>query len=177
MLNMREIIDYGPCYVLAINCPADGIDLPRKATLFDVCEDGTHQTLDTFRTARQAKRFAHRYIADPEGTIQQRRMLSGDRLTHVRALWAVSLLSNWIDYNLVITDKRNPHAKPERYEASNIFVTAAENQIVILYYPNVKATSVEYLYLNGIKAVRAVSENTFQFETYEGKAYRISGKD
>ena len=45
MLNMREIIDYGPCYVAAINCPADGIDLLRKATLFDVYDGTTHESL------------------------------------------------------------------------------------------------------------------------------------
>lgn len=177
MLNMKEIVGYGSCYVVAINCPADGIDLPRKATLFDVCQNGTHEMLDTFRTAKQAKKFAHRYTADPEGTIAKRRMLSGDRLTHIRALWAVSLLSNWMEYNLTITDKRTPKAEPEQYEASGVFVTAAENQIVILFYPDTEATSVEYLYLNGIKAVRAIAENTFAFETYTGKVYTISGKD
>ena len=113
MLNMKEIVDYGPCYVLAINCPADGIDLPHKTTLFDVFDSATHETIDTFRTARQAKKFAHRYIADPEGTMQRQRMLSGDRLTHVRALWAVSLLSSWLEYDLTVTDKRNPYAEPE----------------------------------------------------------------
>lgn len=169
MLNMKEIIDYGSCYVLAINCPADGIDLPRKATLFDVSDGTTHETLDTFSTARQAKKFAHRYIADPEGTIAKQRMLSGDRLTHVRALWAVSLLSNWIEYSLTITDKRNPKIKPEQHKANNIFVTAAENMIVILYYPNNEAISAEHLYLNGIKTVRAIAENKFLFETYRGK--------
>lgn len=174
---MKEIIDYGPCYVVAINCPADGIDLLRKATLFDVCEDGTHQTLDTFRTAGQAKKFCHKYIADSKGTIQQRRQLSADRIIHNRALWAVSLLSNWLEYDLTITYKRNPQAMPERYEVANLFVTAAENQIVILYYPDVEATSVEYHYLSGIKAVRAIAENTFAFETYTGKVYTISGKD
>lgn len=104
-------------------------------------------------------------------------MVSGDRLTHVRALWAVSLLSSWLEYDLTVTDKRNPYAEPEQYEVSNIFVTAAENQIVILYYPDAEATSVEYLYLNGIKAVRAISENIFSFEDYRGKVYIISGKD
>ncbi len=176
-MNRKEIIDYGPCYVLAINCPADGIDILRKTTLFDVCDGATHETLDTFRTARQAKKFARHYIADSVGTIQKQRQLSGDRLTHVRALWAVSLLSNWIDYELTIIDKRNPHAGPEQYEVANLFVTAAENQIVILYYPDTEATSVEYLYLSGIKAVRAIAENTFAFETYTGKIYMVSGKD
>ncbi len=177
MLNMKEIIDYGPCYVVAINCPADGIDLLRKATLFDVYDGSTHETRGTFRTAAAAKKFCHKYIADSKGTIQQRRQLSADRIIHNRALWAISLLSNWIDYELVITDKRNPKVKPEQYEASNIFVTAAENQIVILYYPDAEATSVKYLYLSGIKAVRAISENTFAFEDYQGKVYTISGKD
>ncbi|WP_299965846.1 hypothetical protein [uncultured Oscillibacter sp.] len=177
MLNMKEIVDYGPCYVLAINCPADGIDLPHKTTLFDVFDSATHETIDTFRTARQAKKFAHRYIADPEGTMQRQRMLSGDRLTHLRALWAVSLLSNWINYELTITDKRNPKVKPKQYEVSNIFVTAAENQIVILFYPDSEATIVDYLYLNGIKAVRVISENSFEFEDYQGKVYTIRGID
>lgn len=177
MLNMKEIIDYGPCYVLAINCSANGIDLPRKTTLFDVCDGATHETLDTFRTAKAAKKFAHRYIADPEGTIQQRRQLSANRIIHNRALWAVSLLSNWLEYDLTITYKRNPKARPEQYEIVNLFVTAAENQIVILYYPDTEATSVEYLYLSGIKAVRAIAENKFSFETYQGKVYTISGKD
>lgn len=174
---MKEIIDYGPCYVVAINCPADGIDLPRKATLFDVCDGATHETLDTFRTAGQAKKFARHYIADSVGTMQKQRQLSADRIIHNRALWAVSLLSNWIEYALTITYKRNPKAKPEQYEVANLFVTAAENQIVVLYYPDAEATSVEYLYLNGIKAVRAIAENTFAFETYQGKVYTISGKD
>lgn len=146
---MKEIIDYGPCYVAAINCPADGIDILRKTTLFDVCEDGTHETLDTFHTARQAKKFARHYIADSVGTMQKQRQLSGNRLTHVRALWAVSLLSNWLEYDLTITYKRNPKAKPEQYEVANLFVTAAENQIVILYYPDTEATSVEYRILAG----------------------------
>lgn len=173
---MREIIDYGPCYVAAINCPADGIDLLRKATLFDVYDGTTHETVDTFRTARQAKKFARHYIADPVGTMQKQRQLSGDRLTHVRALWAVSLLLNWTEHNLTITNKRNPHAEPERYEASGVFVTAAENQIVILFYPDSEVTTVGYLYLSGIKAVRVIAENTFQFETYSGKVYTISSR-
>lgn len=25
MLNMKEIADYGPCYVLAVHCPANGV--------------------------------------------------------------------------------------------------------------------------------------------------------
>jgi len=177
MLSMKEIVNYGPCYISAINCPADGIDLPRKATLFDVCKDGTHQTLDTFRTAKAAKKFAHRYVSDPVGTMQKQRQLSGDRLAHVRALWAVSLLSSWTEYNLTITDKRNPYEEPEQYEVANLFVTAAENQIVVLYYPDSEATSVEYLYFSGIKTVRAIAENTFAFETYTGKVYTISGKN
>ena len=57
MLNMKEIVDYGPCYVLAINCPADGIDLPHKTTLFDVFDSATHETIDTFRTA-SSRHFA-----------------------------------------------------------------------------------------------------------------------
>lgn len=177
MLNMKEIVDYGPCYVVAINCPADGIDLPRKTTLFDVCDGTTHETLDTFRTARQAKKFAHRYVGDPVGTMQRQRQLSGDRLAHVRALWAVSLLSNWTEYDLTITDKRSPKAEPEQYEASNVFVAAAENQIVIIYYPNSETASVDYLYISGIKAVRAIAENTFAFETYTGKVYMVGGRD
>lgn len=129
MLNTKEIIDYGSCYITSTVTvyPADEIDLPRKVTLFDVCQNGTHETLDTFRTAGQAKKFAHRYIANPIGTIQRQRMLSGDRLTHIRALRAISLLSNWMEYDLIIADNRNPKVKPEQYEASNIFVTAAEN--------------------------------------------------
>ena len=106
MLNMRDIVDYDRCYVLAVNCPADGVDLLRKVTLFDVCDGATHETQGTFRTARQAKKFARRYVADPEGTMQRQRMVSGDRLTHVRALWAVSLLSSWLEYDLTVTDKR-----------------------------------------------------------------------
>lgn len=176
MLNMREIIDYGPCYVLAINCPADGIDLPRKAMLFDVSDSATHETLDIFRTARQAKKFAHRYIADPEGTIRQQRMLSGDRLTHVRALWAVSLLSNWMDYDLTITDKRNPHVEPEHYEANAIYTTSIENEILIRYYVG-DEIKTRVMHISGIKAVRAISENTFAFETYRGKVYTIRGID
>ena len=113
MLNMRDIVDYDLCYVLAVNCPADGVDLLRKVTLFDVCDGATHETQGTFRTARQAKKFARRYVADPEGTMQRQRMVSGDRLTHVRALWAVSLLSSWLEYDLTVTDKRNPYAEPE----------------------------------------------------------------
>ena len=177
MLNMREIIDYGSCYVVSINCPADGIDLPRKATLFDVCDGATHEAVDTFTTARQAKKFAHRYIADPTGSVQQRRQLSADRIIHTRALWAVSLLSNFMEYDITISDKRNPQATPERYEVSDIFPTAAENQIVILYYPDNEAISVDHMYLSGIKAVRTIAENTFAFETYQGKVYTISGKD
>ena len=177
MLNMREIIDYGLCYVVAINCPADGIDLLRKATLFDVCEDGTHETLDTFHTARQAKKFSRRYIADPTGSVQQRRQLSADRIIHTRALWAVALLGNYSEFDVTISNKRNPQATPERYEVNDIFPTAAENQIVILYYPNNEATSVDHMYLSGIKAVRAISKNSFAFETYQGKVYTISGKD
>lgn len=177
MLKTREIINYGPCYISAINCPADGIDLPRKATLFEVYADGTPEPLEVFRTAGQAKKFAKDYIADPEGTMQRQHMLSGDRLTHVRALGAIALLSNWIECGLTITDKRNPKTKPEQYEVANLFVTAAENQISILYYPNAEATSVEYLYLNRIKAVRAISENTFAFETYQGRTYTITGID
>lgn len=109
--------------------------------------------------------------------MQKQRQLSSDRLTHVRALWAVSLLSNWLEYDLTITYKRNPKAQPEQYEVANLFVTAAENQIVILYYPDTEATSVEYLYLSGIKAVRAIAKNTFAFETYTGKVYMVSGKN
>lgn len=165
MLNVKEIANYGPCYILSCVCPADGVDLPRKATLFDVCDGATHETLNTLHTARQAKSFAHRYIADPEGTMQRQRMVSGDRLTHVRALWAVSLLSNWIDYDLVITDKRNPYAEPERYEANEIYLTSTENEIMVRYYvgDEIKA---RFMYISRIKAVWAISENTFAFETY-----------
>ena len=177
MLNMRKIIDYGPCYMVVINCPADGIDLHRKTTLFDVCEDGTHQTLDTFHTAKAAKKFAHRYIADPTGSVQQRRQLSADRIIHTRALWAVALLGNYSEHDVIISDKHRPYAPPETYEVRDIFPTAAENQIVILYYPDNEATSAEYLYLSGIKAVRTISKNSFAFETYQGKVYTISGKD
>lgn len=174
MLNVREIVDYGSCYVVAINCPAGGIDLPRKATLFDVCEDGTHQTLDTFRTARQAKKFAHRYIADPEGTIAKQCMLSGDRLTHVRALWAVSLLSSWIEYKLTIIDKHNPQAEPKYYEASEVSVNHLENEIIIRYYVE-DEIEARFLCISGIKAVRAIVESTFEFETYNGRVYKIEG--
>lgn len=176
MLNMRDIVDYDRCYVLAVNCPADGIDLLRKVTLFDVCDGATHETLDTFRTARQAKKFAHRYVADPEGTMQRQRMVSGDRLTHVRALWAVSLLSNWIDYELTLTDKRNPHAEPEHYEVNEIYLTRIENEIMVRYYVD-DEIEARFMYISGIKAVRAISENTFAFETYRGKVYTISGID
>lgn len=129
---MREIANYGTCYVVVINCPADGIDLPRKATLFDVCEDGTHQTLDTFRTAKAAKKFAHRYISDLEGAMQQRRMLSADRLTHVRALWAVSLLSSQLDtdeYNIIVADRQSKEI--ERFQVSEIFASKNNNSIVL----------------------------------------------
>lgn len=177
MLNMREIIDYGPCYVVAINCPADGIDLHRKATLFDINDAVTHETVNTLNTARQAKKFCRRYIADPKGTVQKMRMLSNDPVTHNRALWAVALLGNYSEHDIIITDKHRPYAPPETYEVRDIFPTAAENQIVILYYPSSEATSVEYLYLSGIKAVRTISKNSFAFETYQGKEYIISGRD
>lgn len=132
MLNMKEIADYGSAYVVAINCPADGIDLPRKTTLFDVCEDGTHQTLDTFHTAKQAKKFAHHYIADPTGAMQQKRQLSADRITHVRALWAVSLLSSQFDtdeYEIVAADRQSKEIK--RFQVSEIFVSKNNNSIVL----------------------------------------------
>ena len=177
MLNMREIIDYGPCYVVAINCPADGIDLPRKETLFDVCDGATHEAIDTFTTARQAKKFAHRYIADPTGSAQQRRQLSADRIIHTRALWAIALLGNYSEFDVTISNQRNPQATPERYEVSDIFPTAAENLIVVRYYPSDEAINREFLYIGGIKAVRVIAENTFEFETYLGMIYTISGKD
>ena len=174
MLNMKEITDYGSCYVVAINCPAGGIDLPRKATLFDVCEDGTHQTLDTFRTARQAKKFAHHYIADPIGSVQQRRQLSANRIIHNRALMAVSLLSSWIEYKLTIIDKHNPQAEPKYYEASEVSVNHLENEIIIRYYVE-DEIEARFLCISGIKAVRAIVESTFEFETYNGRVYKIEG--
>ena len=177
MLNMREIIDYGPCYVVAINCPADGIDLPRKETLFDVCDGATHEAIDTFTTARQAKKFAHRYIADPTGSAQQRRQLSADRIIHTRALWAVALLGNYSEHDVIITDKHKPNATPKRYEVTDIFPTAAENLIVVRYYPSDEAINREFLYIGGIKAVRVIAENTFAFETYSDKTYTFSGRD
>lgn len=176
MLNMREIADYGPCYVVAINCPANGHDLPRKATLFDVCDGATHETLDAFRTARQAKKFAHRYIADPTGVVQQKRQLSADRIIHNRALWAVSLLSNFMEYDITITDKHNPKAEPKCYYASEIFITTAENKIMVQYYVD-NEIKAQFMYISKIKAVRAISENTFEFETYKGKVYTINGID
>ena len=173
MLNMREIVDYGPCYVVAINCPANGVSLPRKKVLFDVCDSATHETVYTFNTARQAKRFAHRYISDPEGAVQQRRQLSADRITHVRALWAVALLLNYMELNMLVSDKHRPYAPPERYVVRDMFPT--ENMIIARYYPDEESTSKEVLYISGIKAVRVISENIFTFETYSGKVYTISG--
>ena len=177
MLNMKEIADYGPVYVVAINCPADGIDLPRKATLFDINDAVTHETVNTLNTARQAKKFAHRYIADPEGTVQKIRQLSADRITHTRALWAVEMLGNYSEHDVIITDRRKPQATPKRYKVTDIFPTAAENLIVVRYYPSDEAINREFFYIGGIKAVRVIAENTFEFETYSGMIYTISGKD
>ena len=176
MLNMKEIIDYGPCYVVAINCPADGIDLPRKATLFDVYDSIKHNVVDTFNTARQAKKFCRRYIADPEGTVKKIRQLSADRIIHTRALWAVALLGNYSEHDVIITDKRKPNDTPKRYKVTDIFPTAAENLIVVRYYPSDEAINREFLYIGGIKAVRVIAENTFEFETYSGVTYTISGR-
>ena len=170
MLNMHEVANYGPCYVLAINCPADGIDLPRKATLFDVADSATHETLDTFRTARQAKKFCHKYIADPTGALQQRRQLSADRITHIRALWAVSLLSNQLDideYEIVVTDQQSKEI--ERFQVSDVFISKNSDSIIL--YRVGQAPH----YINGVKAVRVVGENTFIFETYQGIIYMVSG--
>ena len=105
---MREIIDYGPCYVVAINCPADGIDLLRKTTLFDINDAVTHETVNTLPTARQAKKFCRRYIANPKGTVQKIRMLSDDPVTHHRALWAVALLGNYLSMMLLSQTSTSP---------------------------------------------------------------------
>ena len=177
MLNMKEIIDYGPCYVVAINCPADGIDLLRKTTLFDINDAATHETINTLNTAQQAKKFARKYICDPKGTVQKMRMLSNDPVAHHRALWAVALLGNHSEHDIIITDKRKPNTTPKRYQVTDIFPTAAENLIVVRYYPSDEAINREFLYIGGIKAVKVIAENTFEFETYSGKTYIISGKD
>lgn len=144
--------------------------------MYEVIDEDTYDLIAALPTRQRAKKFAHNYIADPIGTIQQQHMLSGDRLTHLRALWAVSLLSNWIDYELIITDKCNPKVKPERYEANEIYLTNIENEIMVRYYIG-DEIEARFIYISGIEAVRAISENTFAFETYQGKVYTISGKD
>ena len=174
---MKDIADYGSCYIVSIVCPADGVDLPRKTTLFEVCDGVTDETLDTFRTARQAKKFAHRYIANSEGTMQQRRQLSADRIIHTRVFWAVSLLSMYSEYDIAVVDKHNPQATPKRYYAITVFVVNTENRIAVLYYPDDEATSAEYLYIDKVKSVRAISKSSFSFESYSGKTYTITGID
>lgn len=176
MIKAKEIRSYGLCSIQMFVYPADTSATGKRMIMFEIIDEDTYDLIAAFPTRQRAKKFAHRYTADPDGTMQRQRMLSGDRLTHVRTLWVLSSLSTWIDYELVITDKHNSKAELERYKASEIYLTRAENEIMVRYYLN-DEIEARFMYISGIKTVRAIAENTFAFETYTGKVYTISGKD
>lgn len=181
MIVIKDIRDYGPIEIQLYksnnsNFPkriaeqGHGDKRTRFFEVWDACgvADGC---LEAFTSYKAAKKFCQRYMADPEGILAKRSMLSGNRATHVRATQAIDHLNNWCtNFDVFIVDLCNPALEAEYIPATFLGIERMEPEIVFGVGESARRFS-------GIKEVRQLARHTFQFETYQGKVYTIIGNE
>lgn len=163
----KHVFHIGSLDIERVTYPAELRDDEKAATLFEVY-DADCTMLNSFSTFHAAMDFAERYTDDPTAALAKMRQLSDNRLTHLRALAALALLSASTGFVFEISNAQNP--EPIRIEGDCLFVIPTGNEIQFSDY----GFQHEYR-IGDLASVRKVSDNSFRFKTQDGQTVTITG--
>lgn len=178
-MEFTKMTDYNGIYdIYKLTIPANESDDHKRKQYFEV-DDIMEQ--HAFPTYKQAKKFARRLLADYKGTKDKFEALSGDPVVHHRACYAIDMLTEDYGHFYAKVTHKNMLGFFEGFyfhEIDYINGAIVLSDIITPFnmfdLPSIWAPSNSFT-IGKLRAVNAVLQGCFRFETYEGTTYTITG--